>query len=144
MTAQLAVHGRLGRDPEARSTSTGTAMVTMTIAVTLESYKDGATTDGTLWLEVVAFGRVAQTVKRHAKGDPVSIAGRLQMNQWRNKDGVDQDRLKIVLDSIVSARTAQPGSRRKKPEGDIASTAREADPAQQGPAADDPDDAIPF
>ena len=144
MTAQLAVHGRLGRDPEARSTSTGTAMVTTTIAVTLESYKDGATTDGTLWLEVVAFGRVAQTVERHAKGDPVSIAGRLQMNQWRNKDGVDQERLEIVLDSIVSARTAQPGSRRKEKEGDLAGTARKADPAQQGPTEAGPDDGIPF
>ena len=145
MTMQASIYGRLGRDPEARQTASGTAMVTSTVAVSMECRERGKDTkDETEWVNLVCFGRTAQALERHEKGDMIAAFGRVQLSTWTSKAGEAQRGFQLVADSIVSARTSRPGSRRKKKEGDLAGTASKADPARQGPAADDPDDEIPF
>lgn len=145
MTMQASVYGRLGRDPEARQTATGTAMTLVGVAVSLECRARGKDTrEETEWINVVCFGRTAQALERHEKGDMISAFGRVQLSTWTSKTGEAQRGFQLIADSIVSARTSRPGSRRKEKEGDLAGTARKADPAQQGPTADDPDDEIPF
>jgi len=47
----------------------------------------GETGEETLWLSVLAFGRVAEDPARHAKGDPVSVSGRLNLNRYQSRDG---------------------------------------------------------
>ena len=49
-------------------------MTVASLAVTIESRESGETGEGTLWLDVVSFGRVADDLARHAKGDLVSVA----------------------------------------------------------------------
>ncbi|EDT6433214.1 single-stranded DNA-binding protein [Salmonella enterica subsp. enterica] len=44
----------------------------------------------TLWPGVLAFGKQADALARHQKGDLVSVAGQLQVNQWTGQDGSTQ------------------------------------------------------
>ena len=75
--ATLAVYGRLGSDPREHETRKGGAMATASLAATLDCRVQGEPEpeDGTLWLNVVAFGRVAEDLCRCSKGDPVSVSG---------------------------------------------------------------------
>ena len=72
MTAQIAAYGRLGRDPRQHETKSGKPMASASLAVTVEARERGADdAEGTLWLTVLAFGRVADELARHSAGDPV-------------------------------------------------------------------------
>ena len=140
MSAQLSAYGRLGRDPRPVETSSGKAM-------TVASRGDGSragkreTGEGTLWLDVVSFGRVADDLARHAKGDLVSVAGRMQLSRFTSStSGEVRESWQVVADALVSARTVRPkGGRRSG--ADKGGEARE----RSGRSAGEPfDDALPF
>ena len=128
MTAQLAVHGRLGRDPRPIETGSGKPMTVASIAVSVEARESGETGEGTLWLDVLAFGRVADDLARHVKGDTVSVAGRLQLSRFTSSTtGEARENWQCVADSVISARTVRPaGGRRSGSEGCL-------DPARGAP-----------
>lgn len=107
---QIAVYGRLGDDPKAISTRTGKPMSVGSLAC-----DPGDDVDGPLWVGIVAFGRQAEALSKHHKGDLLSVSGRLQRHQWE-QNGERREQLQAVADSIVSARTVRPGGRKKAPE----------------------------
>ena len=57
-------------------------------------------------LNVIAFGRMAEVLGKHGKGQSMTVSGRLQGQMYN-----DEVRYSIVADSIVSARAAQPGAK---------------------------------
>ena len=82
--------GRLGQDPEMRTTQSGQSVASFSIA-TNESWrnKEGEQQERTDWHNCVAFGATAEKyigpyVK---KGTLVSIEGTLQTRNWEDKDG---------------------------------------------------------
>ena len=84
---QLACYGRLGRDPRTHETRTGKPMTTASPAVYVEARERGADdAEATLWLGVVAFGRVAEDLARHRSGEQVSVSGRLQLSRFVTGD----------------------------------------------------------
>jgi single-strand DNA-binding protein len=94
--------GNLGRDPEVRSTASGTSVCNLRIA-TSERRKDreGNWNDHTEWHSVVCFGRTADNVGRFlAKGRQVYIEGRLQTRKWQDKDGADRWSTEVVADNL--------------------------------------------
>ncbi|EAA8667142.1 single-stranded DNA-binding protein [Salmonella enterica] len=111
MTAQIAAYGRLVADPQTKTTSKGTNMTMARMAVSLpcSAAQDG---QATLWLGVLAFGRQADALAKHQKGDLVSVAGTMQINQWTGQDGGTQSGYTVIADSVISARTARPGGKR--------------------------------
>ena len=110
MTAQIAAYGRLGADPVQRQSQAGNPWATASIAVQIAEGDDAPPQ----WFQLVAFGRVAETLANHAKGDLVSVAGRLQLNRWQDRDGTDHERLQIVADTLISARSARPGGGKRR------------------------------
>lgn len=108
MSAQLSAHGRLITDVQVRSTGKGTPMAIARMAVSLPCH---SATEGqdTLWLGVVAFGRVAESLALHKKADMLSVSGAMRVTHWFGQDGVQQTGYQIVADAVVSARTVQPG-----------------------------------
>ena len=87
MSAQLATHGRLGRDPRTPETRTGKPMTTASPAVYVEARERGADdAEATSWLGVVAFGRVAEDLARHRSGARVALTGRLQLSRFVTGD----------------------------------------------------------
>ncbi|HHT0055053.1 TPA: single-stranded DNA-binding protein [Klebsiella michiganensis] len=110
MTAQISAYGRLVADPETRTTGKGTNMAMARMAVSLPC---NAAADGqaTFWLGVIAFGKQGEALAKHRKGDLVSVAGNMQLNQWTGQDGAVQQGYQVISDNVLSARTARPGGK---------------------------------
>ena len=82
--------GRLGQDPEMRTTQNGQAVASFSIA-TNESWRDkeGNQQERTDWHNCVAFGATAEKYigPYITKGTLVSIEGTLQTRSWEDKEG---------------------------------------------------------
>ncbi|EGX23313.1 putative prophage single-stranded DNA binding protein [Escherichia coli] len=84
MTAQIAAYGRLVADPQLKTTSKGTQMAMASMAVPLPcSQADDGT--ATMWLSVLAFGRQADALAKHRKGELVSVAGNMQVSSGQGR-----------------------------------------------------------
>lgn len=79
--------GRLGADPESRSTPNGTTVVNFNLA-TDESYnKDGQKVERTEWHRIVVWDKLAERCKKFlTKGSLVYLEGRLQTRSWDDKE----------------------------------------------------------
>ncbi|PZR47977.1 MAG: single-stranded DNA-binding protein [Stutzerimonas stutzeri] len=110
MSAQVAAHGRLGADPVQRASQTGNIWATASLAVTLAGEREAPAQ----WFGIVAFGRIAESLCRHAKGDLISVAGQLQSNRRTDREGNEREGLQIVADAIVSAKAVRQGGGRRR------------------------------
>ena len=98
--------GRLGQDPEVRSTQDGRSLCTFSIA-TSQSWKDkntGEKREKTEWHRIVVFNEglvniIQQYVK---KGSNVFIEGQLQTRKWEDKDGIEKYTTEVVLQGFNS------------------------------------------
>jgi len=89
--------GRLGADPEVRSTQNGTTVANMRIA-TSRTY-DG--TEETEWHRAVVFGNQAEACGKYLeKGRQVYVEGRIQTNEWEDRDGNDRYTTEIVAQTV--------------------------------------------
>ena len=139
--------GRLGKDPEMRYTSSGTAVVNFSMATNhFTKDQDGNNTDQTEWHQVVAFGRTAEVAGEYLnKGKLVYIEGRLQTRSWDDKNGQKRYKTEVVctnlqlLGSKGDSETPQEGApaMEKTTEGN-----NEKD-TQTAPAGEEEDD-LPF
>ena len=81
--------GRLGNDPEMKSTQSGSAVANLSIA-TSESWTDkqGQRQERTEWHRVVFDDRVAELCGRYlSKGRQVYIEGKIQTRKWTDQQG---------------------------------------------------------
>ena len=141
MTAQIAAYGRLVDDPQVKQTSKGTPMTLARMAVSLpcSQAQDG---QATLWLSVIAFGKQADFLAKHQKGDVASVSGTMQVSQWTGQNGETRQGWQVIADSVISARTARPGGK-KGQQGQATDALNRA--KQQTGQHDDPyGDEIPF
>jgi single-strand DNA-binding protein len=80
--------GNLGRDPELRYTPQGDAVCSFSMA-TNERKKDksGEFQDVTTWFKVTLWRRLAENAAKYlSKGSLVYIEGRLQVEEWTDRD----------------------------------------------------------
>lgn len=93
--------GRLGADPEMRTSKAGTAILKMRVA-TSERRKVGEQWEkATEWHNVVMFGRRAESVAQFLhKGKLVAIQGRLSTSSWDADDGSKRYRTEIIVDEL--------------------------------------------
>lgn len=94
--------GRLGKDPEMRYTSSGTAVVNFSMATNhFTKDKDGNNSDQTEWHQVVAFGRTAEVAGEYLnKGKLVYIEGRLQTRSWDDQNGQKRYKTEVVCSNL--------------------------------------------
>jgi len=99
--------GRLGRDPEKRFTSGGTAVANFTIAVD-DGFGEKKTTN---WFQVTAWSKTAEFVDQYfKKGSKIAITGRLQEQTWQDKNsGEKRSKVLIVAErvSFVDSKNSQ-------------------------------------
>ena len=93
--------GRIGADPDLRSTKSGTAVVRLRLAT--DRYSKSA--DGqseTDWHSVVVWGKTAEAVARCvAKGDRVHVTGRLQQHSWQTDAGDRRSRTEVHANEVI-------------------------------------------
>jgi single-strand DNA-binding protein len=109
---KVMIIGRLGKDPEVRSTSGGKSVANLSIA-TDESYKDGngERQKKTEWVSAVVWGASVEAFVQPYlhKGDLVYIEGRLQTRSWE-KDGVKKYTTEVNVTDIKGLVTGDGGS----------------------------------
>lgn len=92
--------GRLGKDPEVRTTHGGEKVVTLSIA-TGEKWKDKSTGEDrerTEWHNVVVWGALAGVAERYLrKGARVLVEGAIRTRKWQDQEGRDRWSTEIVL-----------------------------------------------
>jgi single-strand DNA-binding protein len=94
--------GNLGKEPEIRSTQSGTAVATFNVATT-ERWKDkeGQMQETTEWHRVVAWQRLAEICRDYLrKGSKVYIEGKLQTRKWQDQSGTDRYTTEIVASEM--------------------------------------------
>ncbi len=95
--------GRLGADPEMRSTQTGKSVANFRIAVG-SSWKDkgtGEKKEQTDWVSIVAFDRLAEICGEYLrKGSQVFIEGAQRTRKWQDKNGVDRYSTEIIASQM--------------------------------------------
>ena len=136
--------GNLGKDPELRYTSSGTAVATFSLA-TSERYKDknGDQQEKTEWHNVVAWRNLAEICGKYLhKGKQVYIEGRIQTRSYDDRDGNKRYMTEIVADQMqmLGSRGGDEGGSRGR-QGDDFDQRQE--PQVQEPSFN-PDDDIPF
>lgn len=94
--------GRLGADPELRSTQKGTPVANMRLA-TNRTWRDdnGETQEDTEWHRIVVFGSQAEACDEYLeKGRQVYVEGRLQTREWDDDNGNTRYTTEIVASSV--------------------------------------------
>ncbi len=94
---KITVIGNLGRDPELRYTPQGDAVCDFSVAVNdRKKDKSGEFQDVTTWFRVTLWRKMAENASKYlTKGRPVYIEGRLQVDEWQDKDGNNRFTLNI-------------------------------------------------
>ena len=95
--------GNVGKDPEIRSTGSGTMVANFTLA-TSDRFQDaqGNWQDRTEWHSLVAFKRTAEIVRDYVKkGSRLYIEGKIQTRSWDDKEtGAKKYRTEILVNDI--------------------------------------------
>lgn len=100
---KVQVTGRLGADPEVRSTPQGHTMVTFRVASN-RSWRgpDGEEHEETEWFRIVAWNRLADVCSKWlTKGARVYIEGRLQTRQWQDQDGQSRSLTEVIAGDLI-------------------------------------------
>lgn len=95
--------GNLCRDAELRSTASGMAVLSFSVAVneSRKNQRTGEYEDYPNYVDCTMFGRRAESVSRYLlKGTYVALTGRLHQNRWQNNDGQNRSKLEVTVDNI--------------------------------------------
>ena len=143
MINKVILVGRLGKDPEIRSTPGGNTVAKFTVA-TDERFTDksGEKQERTEWHNIAAWGKLAEICGQYLrKGKLVYIEGSIRSDSWDDKEtGQKRYRTEIV------ANTMKMLDRRGDDEGGSYGGARRpaaASAASPAPEAEE-DDEVPF
>ena len=112
MLNKIFIMGRLTRDPELRRTQNGTAVTSFSLAVDRD-YKSTSGEKETDFIDVVAWRNTAEFVAKYfSKGRMAVVEGRLQIRDWKDRDGNNRRSAEVVADNIYfgdSKRDGAPG-----------------------------------
>lgn len=124
---KVIIIGRLGQDPESRTTENGTKVVSLSVA-TSEKWTDrnsGDKKEKTEWHRVTIWGGkdgdglAGIAEKFLKKGHNVYLSGKLQTRKWQAQDGSDRYSTEVVLNGfgaeLVLLEGTQGGGNRPPP-----------------------------
>ncbi len=135
MFQQTILVGRLGKDPEVKTTSGGKSVATFSVATT-SGYGDKQKTE---WHNVVTWEKTADAVGQYlSKGSLVFVVGRIQTRSW-DKDGETKYRTEVVAEKVQFLDKKGSGGG-GWPDGERPT----AQPAAKKPQAIQDDDSDPF
>ena len=109
MLNHITIMGRLVRDPELRSTQSGTSVASFTVAVDRD-YQPGGSEKQTDFIECVAWRGTGEFVSKYfRKGSMIVVAGRLQSRKWQDRDGNNRINWEVVADSVYFGESRKDG-----------------------------------
>ena len=115
MLNKIFIMGRLTRDPELRRTQSGTAVTSFTLAVDRD-FKSQSGEKETDFVDIVAWRSTADFVSKFfTKGRMAVVEGRLQIRDWKDKDGNNRRSAEVVAEHVYF------GDSKQRSESDTAS-----------------------
>jgi single-strand DNA-binding protein len=95
--------GNLGRDAELRYTPSGQAVANFTVATTdVWNDKSGQKQERTEWHRIDLWGKQAESVAEYlVKGKQVYVEGKLQTDEYADKDGNKKKSTKVRAERVV-------------------------------------------
>ncbi len=124
--------GRLTKDPEIRHTKTGVTVAIFSVACQRDYAGAEGGTPKTDFFNTEAWRGTAEFIERNFhKGDMIVVQGRLQNDEWTDRDGNKRVTTKIVAERVYFGE-----SKRSKQVADISAADFEE--------PDDNDEALPF
>src|SRR5438132_7942331 len=95
--------GNLGRDAELRYTPSGAAIAKFSLATTEKwNDKSGSPQERTEWHNIDLWGKQAETLSEYLrKGKQVYIEGRLQTDEYTDKEGIKRKTTRVRCDRVV-------------------------------------------
>jgi single-strand DNA-binding protein len=150
--------GNVGKDPEIRSTPSGTMVATFGLA-TSDRQKDaqGNWQDHTEWHNLVAFTRTAEIIRDYVKkGSKIYVEGTLRTSNWEDKtSGQKRYKTEIIVNELMLLSGREEGAGGGASQGGYSRTTNSSSTAsfdQRPPAGQDDvsqqaeisDDDIPF
>ena len=110
MLNKIFIMGRLTRDPELRRTQSGTAVTSFSLAVDRD-FKSQSGEKETDFIDVVAWRSTAEFVAKYfSKGRMAVVEGRLQIREWKDKDGNNRRSAEVVADNIYFGDSKRDGA----------------------------------
>ena len=110
MLNKIFIMGRLTRDPELRRTQSGTAVTSFSLAVDRD-FKSQSGEKETDFIDVVAWRSTAEFVAKYfTKGRMAVVEGRLQIRDWKDKDGNNRRSAEVVADNIYFGDSKRDGA----------------------------------
>lgn len=110
--------GNLTRDPQLSYLPSQTPVVEFGLATNRRwNGQDGQPREETTFVDVVAYGRQAETISKYMKkGKPFFVEGRLKLDQWEAQDGTKRSKMRVILEGFqfIDSRPAGGGA----PDGD--------------------------
>jgi|LSQX01.2.fsa_nt_gb single-strand DNA-binding protein len=92
--------GRLVADPELKSTQSGIAVVSFTVAVN-RSYKNASGGYDADFINCVAWRNQAEVLSKYfSKGDKVGVIGSIQTRSYEDRAGTKRYTTEVVADKI--------------------------------------------
>ena len=96
MINNVVIMGRLTKEPEERTTSTGKKVCSFCVAI-----NDGFDKEKAHFLDVIAWNKTAEFVCAHFhKGSMIAVVGRLATRSWEDKNGSKHKAVEIVADNV--------------------------------------------
>ena len=144
---RVVITGNLTRDPELRSTSSGTSVCSLRIACnTRRKDASGNWTEKPNYFDVTVWGAQGENCAQYlSKGRPVAIDGRLEWREWDDKDtGKKRQSIDIWADAVqfLGSRDGGENGGRFTPQSDVPADTGDFDQAPAAAGASDDD--IPF
>ncbi len=98
----VVVTGNLTRDPELRSTPSGTPVCKLRVAVnSRRKDQSGQWVDKPNYFDVTVWGAQGENCANYlSKGRPVAVQGRLDWREWEAQDGSKRQAIEIIADSV--------------------------------------------
>lgn len=100
MLNKIFIMGRLTRDPELRTTNSGTSVASFSLAVD-RNYKGADGEKKTDFIDCVAWRQTGEfAAKYFTKGRMAVVEGRLQIRPWTDKEGNNRRSAEVIVDNM--------------------------------------------
>ena len=144
---RVVLTGNLTRDPELRTTGSGTPVCSLRLACnTRRRDASGEWIDKPNYFDVTVWGAQGENCATYlAKGRPVALDGRLEWREWQDNQGNKRQAVDIIADSVQflgSRDGGENGGGRFAAQSDVPADTRDFEPAAASSGTSDDD--IPF
>lgn len=119
MLNAVVIMGRLTADPELKTTQSGVAVTSFTLAVDRYA-KEERKTD---WVDVVAWRQTAEFIcKYFTNGQMIAVTGSIQTRNWEDKQGNKRKAVEIVAREVSFCGSKEGPKQERKEEDTLPDT----------------------